>query len=588
MLTWNRVSAFVMGLAICAQFTGCTSSSKDDEHPAPAVVFQTPRVQGSFIQADLASSFNGVKWRTEYAAMNAAGVSELILQWTADSKGKTAQYPTTLPGYTGTSDMVSQALTNADAAGIDVYVGLQSNSDWWKGYSTDGAWLASEAALSNKLADDLWKQYKSHPSFKGWYLWFEVDNVAFPTSAEWDNLIAFYKTVGDHLHALTPGKKIVISPYFNASEDEGGLVSADWQDMWTYILASSPIDVIALQDGVGVGHATVDQLPEWFGATKRAVDSKTGCQLWGNAENFYIADNSPMAIQELVADMKAEAPFVTHFVSFSFNHYTSPQTANPVFYATYRTYALTGKVETKAPSTPTGLTAKAIDSSSIHLAWTASSDDTGIAGYTLYRDGTAVRSSSDKPAYDNYSLNQGTEYTYQVAAFDPAGNASALGPQIKITTPLDPVYPTNIAAGMPYTITPPPDATYPDDKGIQLTDGIYVDVTKYDFTDTGWVGSLESSYSIVVDLGKLQAIGEINSDWFQDEASWIFFPPSVAYSVSEDGTTYTSVGTVGSPTNWPENNKKYKVTNLMINGRYVKIDVTSNGWSFVDEVEVRN
>jgi len=54
-------------------------------------------------------------------------------------------------------------------------------------------WLKNEAKVANVLADDLWKRYGQHGSLDRVYLGFEVDNVE-STSAEWDDLVAFYRT----------------------------------------------------------------------------------------------------------------------------------------------------------------------------------------------------------------------------------------------------------------------------------------------------------------------------------------------------------------------------------------------------------
>ena len=43
--------------------------------------------------------------------------------------------------------------------------------------------------------------------------------------------------------------------------------------------------------------------------------------------------------------------------------------------------------DTTAPTVPTGLSATAASATEVDLGWTASSDDTGVAGYGVYRDG---------------------------------------------------------------------------------------------------------------------------------------------------------------------------------------------------------
>ena len=51
-------------------------------------------------------------------------------------------------------------------------------------------------------------------------------------------------------------------------------------------------------------------------------------------------------------------------------------------------------VDTASPSVPTGLGATAISSTQVNLAWTGSSDNTGVTGYDIYRNGTLLTTTS--------------------------------------------------------------------------------------------------------------------------------------------------------------------------------------------------
>jgi chitodextrinase len=79
--------------------------------------------------------------------------------------------------------------------------------------------------------------------------------------------------------------------------------------------------------------------------------------------------------------------------------------------------------DTQAPSTPNGLAASSPTMSSVSLSWGASSDNVGIAGYTLYRNGAAIGSTT-ATTYQAGGLACGTGYTFSVDAFDAAGNRS--------------------------------------------------------------------------------------------------------------------------------------------------------------------
>jgi hypothetical protein len=82
-----------------------------------------------------------------------------------------------------------------------------------------------------------------------------------------------------------------------------------------------------------------------------------------------------------------------------------------------------GGGDTTAPSVPTGLTSAVISASQISLAWGASTDDAGVTGYKVYRDGTYLKSATTTTALDS-GLTSSTQYCYQVSAYDAAGNES--------------------------------------------------------------------------------------------------------------------------------------------------------------------
>lgn len=90
-------------------------------------------------------------------------------------------------------------------------------------------------------------------------------------------------------------------------------------------------------------------------------------------------------------------------------------------------------VDTQAPSTPTGLVATAASSSSINLAWNASTDNVGVTQYRIYRGGAFAGSSSSASA-SMTGLNASTSYSFTVQACDAAGNCSGQSTQASATT----------------------------------------------------------------------------------------------------------------------------------------------------------
>jgi chitodextrinase len=93
--------------------------------------------------------------------------------------------------------------------------------------------------------------------------------------------------------------------------------------------------------------------------------------------------------------------------------------------------------DTIPPTVPTGLTATAVSSTQISLSWTASTDNVGVTGYRIYRDGSQITTTAGT-SYQDTGRSSSTTYTYRVAAYDAAGNVSTQSSQASATTPAAP------------------------------------------------------------------------------------------------------------------------------------------------------
>ncbi|HSX42843.1 MAG TPA: Ig-like domain-containing protein [Candidatus Saccharimonadales bacterium] len=91
--------------------------------------------------------------------------------------------------------------------------------------------------------------------------------------------------------------------------------------------------------------------------------------------------------------------------------------------------------DVQLPGTPSGLAASALSYSSIRLTWKASTDNIGVTGYVIMRDGVPVTTVGAVTTYTDTNLNANTSYGYQVQALDAAGNKSALSTRVTAKTP---------------------------------------------------------------------------------------------------------------------------------------------------------
>jgi chitodextrinase len=97
---------------------------------------------------------------------------------------------------------------------------------------------------------------------------------------------------------------------------------------------------------------------------------------------------------------------------------------------------LLSQLDIIAPTAPTGLAAvtSAISgtNSSVALTWSAATDNVGVTGYEIYRDGVKVGTSTST-SYTDQSVTSAVTYSYTVKAFDKAGNRSAASTALAVT-----------------------------------------------------------------------------------------------------------------------------------------------------------
>jgi hypothetical protein len=90
----------------------------------------------------------------------------------------------------------------------------------------------------------------------------------------------------------------------------------------------------------------------------------------------------------------------------------------------------TDATDTEAPSVPTGLVAEK-KGKNIKLSWNESTDNVGVSGYAVWRDGARIGDTTDTGYVDN-SAPSGTACSYSVSAYDAAGNMSPLSSAVTV------------------------------------------------------------------------------------------------------------------------------------------------------------
>ncbi len=455
--------------------------------------------EGTFIQWWLVQDWDEKAWFREFAALKEAGMKYIILGPTAFYKGNLLsgtgstsvifpmqspmqspmqqspglQIPAWLPGLqvseaqpeaqlseqlveqpvahpsgfltirradgTDYPDVVDICLRTAKEFGFRVFIGLNYSDDWWNSqYSRE--WVTARVNEGNRLADELWRRYydKYAGTFYGWYWCWEVNNSLlrqFNLLNSWEVLAETLRMQTEYLEKTGKRLPVMLSPFMDRRFGSPRINA----EMWKYVFARSGLregDVFCPQDSIGSGGLNIDDLPVWFAELRKSVDTLPGLKFWSDTETFVSSDWSGAPINRFVRQMQAVSPYVDKQITFAYSHYYSPNIVNDGFHKTYTGYVKSGILDKDAPTAPKGFSAVPGSDGKAYLKWESSSDNIGVCGYYVYRNGKMVanlqvprKSMTDDQQEapvsmeDVYPDAQKT-YSYEIKAYDFAGNVS--------------------------------------------------------------------------------------------------------------------------------------------------------------------
>ncbi len=89
--------------------------------------------------------------------------------------------------------------------------------------------------------------------------------------------------------------------------------------------------------------------------------------------------------------------------------------------------------DTQAPTAPT-LSGSAQSDTAISINWTAATDDIGVVGYKVFKDGVLEATLGDVLTYQVTGLTANTSYDFTVTAFDLTGNESGPSNVVTVST----------------------------------------------------------------------------------------------------------------------------------------------------------
>ncbi len=234
---------------------------------------------------------------------------------------------------------------------------------------------------------------------------------------------------------------------------------------------------------------------------------------------------------------------------------------NKIIASTYGRGVFTGKfeattvVDNDAPSAPTSLSASNTTQDTTDLSWTASTDNIGVSGYDVIRDGIVIASVSGTTTnYQATGLSADTTYAFSIKAKDAAGNESVSSNIINVTTEAPdttaPSAPTSlIASGVTENLANLSWTASTDNVGVTsydiLRDGTVIgNSTNTNFTATGLAAETQYTFTVVAKdaVGNTSAVS--NTATITTDAVPVTYCASQSSNVNDEYISRVQLNTI--------------------------------------------
>lgn len=413
-----------------------------------------PAFNGTFLQSWLSSTWSDERWQDEIENMKEAGIEYLILQDVANKAYKssggawTVYYDSELDAFADATvcpDVIEAALRNCKGSGIKVFIGLAMFDDFW----TEGAITSQYSEMcdiASLMVEEIYNKYYAEYSdcFYGWYFTPEFNNVL-TCQINIGGMSRGLNRIIDSMNKTDPDLPLLLSPFFAEYLANGHVLTLVNLVRLLDSVNFRDGDIFAPQDAVGALWTSPENLEKTWKMYDAAVKScDADIKLWANCENFCLAvadsllagfltrpasENTvsvPATLDRFVWQMETASKYAENIITFSYNHYFSPDEVDDMYIETYLDYIENGfELEAQKPSDPSDFVKAA--ENGVTLSWSESEDNFGIAYYRIEKNGKFL--SRIENCYGDAFLtfnDIGGSFSdeYSITAFDAAGNCS--------------------------------------------------------------------------------------------------------------------------------------------------------------------
>lgn len=415
-----------------------------------------PEFNGTFLQSWLSCTWSDEQWQSEIENMQNAGIEYLIIQDVANKAykssggGWTVYYDSSLDVFENAQrcpDVIEAALRNCKGTDIKVFIGLAMFDDFWTEGAITGQY-AEMCAVAADMSEEIYKKYYESCSenFYGWYFTPEFNNVL-TCQVNIGGMADGLNEIIDRLNSLDSSMPLLLSPFYAEYLSAGPVLTLTNLVRLFDKVNFRDGDIFAPQDAVGALWTSEENLERnWKMYAEAVKTADADVRLWANCENFTLAfadtafdgiftrpatentQSVTSTLDRFVRQMEIASRYSENIITFSYNHYFSPQAVDSAFINTYLDYVENGYVlENEMPCAVPGFTKIAGDSG-VELSWENSTDNFGIAYYRIEKNGeflARIEMCFDEAELAYIDLNGTVTDSYTIVAYDAAGNSSA-------------------------------------------------------------------------------------------------------------------------------------------------------------------
>lgn len=285
---------------------------------------------GTFIQLNRdAAQKTTADWRSDLQKMKKVGITELIVQWTAEND--IVYFQTAWPAcYTQKFAVVEKILEAAADEKFQVVLGLHNDPGYWTEITAPNSVLRDyflvRVGQNENLQKALLKQFGDRKLWTGYYIPDEIDDLNWREPDRRAMIKNYIALMAMRLHTNDSQRTVAVSAFFR-----GRTTPPLVADIVKDTTATSGVSEVLIQDGAGLADPPNHYLSVYYEALKKVWPATGAPRLVAVVEAFEqtSAPDKPFSAvpappERVLRQIQIATPYFDDLVLFSFLDYVDP------------------------------------------------------------------------------------------------------------------------------------------------------------------------------------------------------------------------------------------------------------------------